>query len=136
MHWATKYIGVKHLPGGRGPEYFDCWGLLWLVYANEFGIALPEYPGVTAESIFYVRRLIAKSIEEDWREVETPFDGCGVGMGQKMAGYIHHVGVYAAVEEGKIVHCWEGSHTIADSSAGIRDKGFKIIKFYRHRLWQ
>ncbi len=45
-HWISKYIGLKHVPGARGPTEVDCWGLLYLVYNEVFGISLPSMPGM------------------------------------------------------------------------------------------
>lgn len=43
MSWAAKYIGILFVEHGRTREGCDCWGLLRLVYREEFGIELPGY---------------------------------------------------------------------------------------------
>lgn len=134
MHWAAKYIGLKHAPGGRGPKEVDCWGLLRLIYLNEFNIELPILPGISVESIQRIHGTFQNAIREEWKEVKEPFDGAAVAMSQSLA--IHHVGVWAKhASANLIIHCWDRQHTICDTMKGLHLKGFLTIKFYRHRLW-
>ncbi|MDN5938754.1 MAG: C40 family peptidase [Salinisphaera sp.] len=42
MSWASSYIGTPYADRGRGPAY-DCWGLVWAVYRDVFGIGIPSY---------------------------------------------------------------------------------------------
>ena len=44
MHWATHYIGRSWYAGERGPDAFDCWGLLLAIQRDHFGRDLPEIP--------------------------------------------------------------------------------------------
>ncbi len=39
---VTPYLGLEWAPMGRGPAY-DCWGLVRLVLAREFGRDVPSY---------------------------------------------------------------------------------------------
>lgn len=133
MHWAARYIGLPVVPGARGPKEVDCWGLLHLVYKNEFGVELPLYPGISLERPLEATATIRKAIQEDWFEASAPFDGCAVAMSQ--AREIHHIGVYAKADGGKIIHCWGTQHVIADTPARIRLKGMSLVKFYAHKAW-
>lgn len=40
--WCSRYVGLPFLDRGRTTDGLDCWGLVCLVYANRFGIALPS----------------------------------------------------------------------------------------------
>lgn len=133
MTWnAARYIGSPYQIGGRGPVEFDCWGLLWWIYRSEFGIILPEYPGITSRSALSQARTIHRAMEEDWEEIKTPFDGCAVGMSQREE--IHHVGIYSSDGMGKVVHAWENG-IVADTFKLLHLRGFLRIQFYQHRLW-
>jgi cell wall-associated NlpC family hydrolase len=133
MHWAAKYVGLKHEVGGRGPTAWDCWGLLLLVYANEFGITLPDLPGIAAADTRAISHVFRIEAAADWTELTVPQDGYAVGMSQKRA--IHHVGVYLKADGGKILHCWDSQCVIVDTLSDLRLKGFRTVKFFRHRLW-
>lgn len=131
-HWSLKYIGLPYLIGARGPESVDCWGLLRMVYKQEFKITLPLFPGIGPDLVT-VHRVISQSVGEDWVEVPLPFDGAAVGMSQRKA--IHHVGLYTTADGGKIIHSWDNQLVVADTTYRIWLKGFKIIRYYRHVLW-
>lgn len=132
MHWSAIYIGLKYEIGARGPDKVDCWGLLRLIYSDIYGIQLPEYPGITVASALAQCKTFLEA-KDDWILVDDPFDGAAVAMSQKEI--IHHVGVYASADGGKIIHCWKGHNVIADTLRGLKLKGFKRILFYRHRQW-
>lgn len=43
--WCADYIGVPFLERGRDRAGCDCWGLVRLVLAERFGVAVPSYAG-------------------------------------------------------------------------------------------
>jgi len=137
MHWVCDYLGKPHVPGARGPEAFDCWGLVRDIYERRFNIDLPFYPGLPREPTPADTRLMLKEIrnelKEDWVVSEKPFDGCAVAMSQSQV--YHHVGLYMEADGAKVLHCWDGSAVVLDTLPRLRLKGLKKITFYRHRLW-
>lgn len=133
MHWCARYIGLPHEAGARGPDKVDCWGLLRLIYAQEFQIELPLLPGISVQSTMDINRQFTKEAIADWEPTTELFDGVAVALSQRSA--IHHVGIYTPAAGGKVIHCWDTHATIADTFKGLRLKGFTTIKFYRHKLW-
>lgn len=133
MHWAAQYIGFPYLEGGRGAGGVDCWGLLCLVYAQEFHTILPLIPGVTANNVALFNTMLQRQVLREWVEVDMPSDGCAVAMSQKQA--IHHVGLWVDADGGKVIHSWKQQKVIADTLRTLKLKGMKTIKFYRHRSW-
>lgn len=136
MHWAAKYIGIPYKAGSRGPDEVDCWGLVRMVYANEFCISLPEFPGLSLEGD---PRKAAHAINVgllptgDWCEVLCSFDGALVAMSQRVT--VHHIGIFANVDGGLILHCCDGKSAIADNLRGLRVRGMRSFKFYQHKQW-
>ena len=59
MHWASRYVGIPFKWNGYDFDGAFCYGLLWLVLKNEFGINIPKYPGShkrAAKGVEYARR--------------------------------------------------------------------------------
>ena len=133
MHWAASYVGKPHILGARGPDAFDCWGLLVEIYHTHFQIDLPALPGISAQSALTIHQEIVAFAKSDWIEVKIPFDGCVVAMSQKKA--YHHVGICIFANGKKILHCWEGQNVIVDTFHRLRLKGFKNISYFKHHLW-
>ena len=134
MHWVSKYIGLPYEAGARGPERVDCWGLACMVYAQEFGIVLPQYPGLSLEAKpVECSDAIKEGLANSWEETSAPFEGALVAMGERVA--IHHIGIFVPSEVGRILHCWETQRVVLDLVRVLRLRGLKTIKFYRHRQW-
>ena len=50
--WATKYVGVPYVPGGRTIKGFDCWGLIHLIWSNEYGTELAPEDNLGLQGLF------------------------------------------------------------------------------------
>lgn len=133
-HWIIPYLRLPYKEGGRDHAGVDCWGLIRLIYRDLLGIDLPAFPGIAGASAIHLCGEIEKeSNSSHWKEIEWPEDKCVVAMSQLQA--IHHVGVYAEADGGKVIHAWQKQGIIADTFFRIRLKGFRTIKFYRHGLY-
>lgn len=130
MHWAADYVGRPYSPGGRGPDAYDCWGLVRAVYEDRFDIALPILPGISVESALTISRTIGEEAAAHWREVGNPFEGCVVAMSQRSA--YHHVGIHIG---NGILHCWDNQNVVVDTMRKLGLKGMKKIGYFKHCLW-
>lgn len=133
MHWAAKYIELKYEPAARGPKTVDCWGLIYLVYREQFKTQLPEHPGICEHDTVQAARLIERGIELDWIRIANPFDGVLVAMSERTA--IHHIGLYINGDGGYVMHCRPSLNVACQRIRDIRRSGMKRIEFYRYRLW-
>jgi cell wall-associated NlpC family hydrolase len=66
---VAKYIGIPFAPRGRGPDAFDCWGLVAYIYAVELGVELPAY---VYEEEDQFDTIAAARNDGYWREVDEP----------------------------------------------------------------
>ena len=113
--WAAPYVGIPFRHLGRGHDGCDCWGLVCLVYREQFGIDLPSYDGAYASAAdkTEVARLIAGG-QCDWARVDPPLAQPGdVGLFRYADGTPGHVGIMLGPR--RLLHCHEGlDTTVAD----------------------
>ena len=132
MHWATDYIGKPWVSGARGPDAFDCWGLLWWVYRHQFQIELPIYAGVNPKDVKRVGRLMTDgSVDGDWLEIETPEEGCAVAMSQNKV--IHHVGIFLNADGGVVLHAGDKLNVLAQPIKQLSQYGWRTVRYYKHK---
>jgi len=89
--WANKYIGIPYKDGGRDINGLDCWGLVRLVYKNEYGIELPSFNN---EYIITDRERVNElfnQYREGWAIEQNPKEGDVVLL--RLLGEESHVGV-------------------------------------------
>lgn len=114
-------IGVPFAYGGRGPDRFDCYGLLRHLYRAD-GIELPDYlspsdgPRIAALMMGELRL---------WERLEKPLAGAALlirvprGM---------HCGYYLGNDE--FVHTWEASGGVLIERGSIWQN--RIMGYYRY----
>lgn len=96
MKWVYEYIGLPYKLNGRDRGGIDCWGLVWLVLAEQFGVDLPSLQGQYDDAGDHggISRLIDETrVLVDAVQVDYPADGDIVVL--RYMGYTTHVGVVA-----------------------------------------
>lgn len=132
-HWAIDLIGKPFEKGGRGPNGFDCWGLVYWRYLTHYGIKLPDYFIEPEDHLAVCKALKEGEMTPDraWIHIETPIDNCGVGLSHN---YIfHHVGLWTNAGGGFVLHAHPKSGVIAQSVRALKAQGWSRIEFYRHK---
>lgn len=124
MHWAAAYVGKPYAPCARGPEAYDCWGLVWEI-ERRLGLELPWFP--VSASVAQCVRAIAGD-RANWEQVGEPAEGDVVGL--SYSDVLHHVGVWIA---GGCLHALEGAGVCHDDRSGLLRNGWRRIEFYRRR---
>jgi cell wall-associated NlpC family hydrolase len=102
--WVGRYVGIPFVDAGRSMDGADCWGLLWLVYRNEFHVEIPSLSYEVSRN----QRLDSPSFVGEfpsWEQVDTPHVGDVVFM-LLNGGHDVHVGIY--LEHGRMLHAFEG----------------------------
>jgi cell wall-associated NlpC family hydrolase len=141
-HWASDYIGMKWVNGARGPDTFDCWGLLCAVYKNHFNTILPTYAGIDAQDQSKTVPEIAKGIASgDWVKIDKPINGAAVALGAN--NIVTHVGIYLAVDRGHLLHAVSpamggrgfGGGVVCHRIETVRNRCLNVIGYYIPRTW-
>ena len=139
--WWNKYADKKFEIKGRGPDTFDCWGLLQWIYAHDRYFLNEDGEKVAARVIlpgyeeFYedtkdretLSQVIFEQRQERWREVTKPQQFDAILL--RMRGVPMHVGV--VTKPGHMIHCAHGvgtSHERFDSMRW-REKGLGFFRY-------
>lgn len=129
--WASRYLGKQFEVKGRGPERFDCWGLLKYVYEHDHPrrIILPGYEEFYTDTDDKdgISAAIFDNRQERWREVTDPqpFDAILL----RMLGVPMHVGI--VTKPGFMIHCAIGMNTVHEKYTGLRWAN-KVMGFFRY----
>lgn len=128
--WARNYVGIPFRPGGRDRAGCDCYGLVCLVYLEEFGAKLPAYTGAySAETpAAHVAALVRNEADAAWAQVAQGDELPGDVVLIRRLGHESHVGLYVGAN--KLLHADRGVGTVLeDLHAGKWDR--KIAGYYR-----
>lgn len=102
--WWNDYVGIPYQPKGRTRDGADCWGLVRMVYADQFDTELPSLADeYEHEDDAGIAQLVAMR-KESWVPVDQPRPGDVVVF--RVLGQPTHVGVAAA--PGTFLHSREG----------------------------
>lgn len=73
--WIGSALETRYLPGGRGPQNYDCWGLVCAACAA-CGLPMPPDPGVGARGPTGARALFDQHLDRGgWQVLDGPADG-------------------------------------------------------------
>lgn len=127
--WVNDYLGKPWEVGARGPDSYDCWGLVVAVYREEFNIALPEFVEMDAEDPKSVMSTF-KTQSLKHRHLDTPIDGCVVLAGKT---YPTHCGVYLK-DTKSILHVFQGGLSCVQKVSSLNQRGMRFWKYYTPRI--
>lgn len=127
--WQADYIGKPWVWRARGPEAFDCWGLVCSAWRVLGGIALPDYLDETPKDLeagdrYRVSSRCLTQGKDIMRPLSTPQPLAICLM--RHGSFPSHVGLYA--HGGRIVHACEFKGKIIQSL--VSDIAPKIIGYY------
>ena len=129
MHWAEDLIGRPWQAGGRGPDAFDCWGMVRFCWREHFGIEVPEIPVDAAD----LRRVLDAFRDHPerrrWRLVAEPREGDAVLMRQSRLPV--HVGLWLDVDGGGVLHAARTIGVAFQRPGALDLQGWRIEGFYR-----
>ena len=119
---TTKYIFIPFVNKGRTLEGCDCWGLVRLIYENEFDINLPHFSEVYSNSAEGKKVAIALREGKEvikYKQKELPEYGDIIIF--NILGNPCHVGVY--VGKNRVLHVLNKSDSVIERLTSYRLKG-------------
>ena len=127
--WAAEYVGLPFRPHGRGPEGYDCWGLVRRVLADRWGVEPPSYDERYAT---VTDPRIAETVEAEaraWRRVHPAHARPGDVVVLRVRGLPLHTGVLVAPPA--FLHVMEGVDSVIDR-LDRPHWARRIVGVYRH----
>ena len=133
MHWAAELIGLPYGAGARGPEAFDCWGLVRHVFAQQHGIDMPvvgvgPLDAATPDNVAAIKRAAEVS---GWKPsgAREPAEHDIVLMNSPLG---RHVGVMVQANGALLLlHCIEGAGVCAQPLPDLGRMGYSGFTFWR-----
>lgn len=125
--WTNKYIGIPYKDAGDDENGLDCWGLVRLVYKNEFNIELPSFKQTRLDAYDIRSAIIDEYKQDGWTEIAEPSPGAVVLV--RVQGLPIHTGVM--VDKTKFLNILPGANCVI---ADITDSRWRnrIIGFYKY----
>lgn len=90
MEWVNKYLRCAYVDGGRGPDTYDCWGLVRAARHYELGLRLlPEYGSL--------RNTNPREFTKAYRAESSLMDECKAEHGAIAAVMVGEICVHVAL---------------------------------------
>lgn len=129
--WIAQYVGIPYRALGRDRDGCDCWGLLALIYREQFGRDLPDY-AMQRWSDGADERVVGHGAQEYASQfVPVPLgeEALGDGVLLRMRGHPLHVGLVLA--PGWMLHTHESADSCVESYERFTWKN-RVIGIYRY----
>ena len=128
---TSKYIGIPYKNKGREMSGADCWGLVRLVYKNEYGINLLSFSDEyeNSEEGAKVREIVQKG-KDIFDSIIKAVPDYGDIVVFNMRGNPCHVGIY--VGNNKVLHVLRGTECVIERLSSHRLNG-RVEGYYEIR---
>lgn len=123
----AQYVGIPFVDRGRGHEGCDCWGLVKLVLAEQFGIDAKDYGTSCNETEACARTMAEEARASQWLKVAQPVAGDVILLRQQ--GLACHVGL--VVGPGQMLHTEKHRGAVVENFMRPHWRS-RIEGFYRH----
>ena len=117
----TDLIGVPFKIGGRGPECFDCYGLVRECYLRN-GKTIPDYRSPEAGNV--IAALISTEAARIWKQTDQK---AGTTALIRVPGFLH---VGFMVDDDNMIHAWKDTGGVTIEPIEIWKK--RVIGFYEY----
>lgn len=126
--WVAQYIGIPFVSKGRTAAGCDCWGLVRLVLAEQFGVLVPSYD----ETYTDANKPTAAHAVGTLRGidfVELPYAEPGAAVVLRVKGLPWHVGIM--VSQYCFLHVMRGIESVWERLDDLRWRN-RVMGFHRY----
>ena len=100
---VTDLLGKPYVPHGRGPDGYDCYGLV-IEVCRRHGVELPDFDYQSYSEEFILKHISSLQTSSHALKVDVLVEGAVI-LFENSRGYKDHIGVY--IGDNQIVHCNE-----------------------------
>jgi len=127
--WYNKYVGIPYKDKGRDSTGVDCWGLVRLIYNEQYGTQLPSFSEYYESGVTLgIQETIAQQ-KENWYRVESPEPGDVILF--KVLGHESHLGLYVGANY--FIHAMEGVDQVVIQKLNSAEWNRRIAGFFRYK---
>ena len=122
LRWLNEYIGIPYKFGGRDVNGTDCYGLIKMIYLNEYNEVLPDW---AFDEINYREidgKIQAQLESGTFCYLDEPQDASFAICFRTRAA--HHIGLYYG---GGIIHCADGIGTVFQQRRVFEDQFVRVV---------
>lgn len=130
--WVKDYVGIPFKERGRDRNGVDCWGLVYLIYKERFGIEIESYTGdySTTKDRKTIERLLRQG-KSEWEPVEEGKQELGDVIICLVKKRPVHTGL--VIDKRHVLHVDQGIDSVyQDYTSRLWTQVYKIEGFYRH----
>lgn len=128
--WVNEYIGLPYRSHGRDRYGVDCWGLIRLIYQEQYGLTLPSYTEAyrTAEDEEEIGALM-HAHRGGWLEIPLVGAQAGDVLLIRMRGQPMHVGL--VLDTPWFLHVHAGTDTVVERWDSVK-WAHRLVGAYRY----
>lgn len=123
-HWAEQYIGAPWIAGEH-----DCWAFARRVWREQFALDVPPVDVDACNRLACSRAFEGHDEKTHWQPILKPNEGDAALIGKSSRA--SHVGLYADVNGGAILHCVQGHGVVCQDITSLKLAGWRVLGYYR-----
>jgi|SRR5579871_1740768 len=130
IDWA-RYIGIPYKYLGRDHSGCDCYGTVYLILREQFGLDVPSYTENRSpkENRIESASIINGEIKTCWRKVDPGAESPGDVVLFRLHNLPLHCGV--VMGDGRFIHNLAGCNSVVESYVNIKWAS-RVLGFYRY----
>lgn len=128
---VRSILGAPWVNGARGPEEFDCWGVVHWCYKQILEIDLPWFPCDAHDLRAVTREFSNCSSSPQWELVDRPKRGMEIVL-MSSGRLLHHVGLWLPFDGGRVLHSLQGVGVRLQSESSLTSFGIQNRFFYKY----
>jgi cell wall-associated NlpC family hydrolase len=128
--WVARYHGRPFEEKGRGPDAYDCWGLVVDFYRRELGIDLPQLlEGYETTRDLHAIAALAAREKSRWSPIDEAAALAGDVVEFRILGEEAHVGLVVA--RGMFLHALRGQGVVLERWRSVHWSA-RFLGVFRH----